>query len=83
MTQRRIGMIGHLDHGKTSLAAALVRVLAHGIRVRENCSHCGGRGDVGPARTPEGDWEDQPCPRCAGSGEEPRGHGELTDGETR
>jgi hypothetical protein len=32
------------------------------------CNHCGGVGDVGPARSAEGDWLDQPCPKCAGSG---------------
>lgn len=33
---KKIGIIGHLDHGKTSLTAALVRVMAAGIPVRDN-----------------------------------------------
>lgn len=32
------------------------------------CTYCGGQGDIGSAKSAEGDWLDQPCPRCGGSG---------------
>lgn len=32
---KKLGTIGRIDHGKTSLTAALVRVLASGVDVRE------------------------------------------------
>lgn len=37
-------------------------------KVIATCDHCSGHGDVGPARSSEGDWLDQPCPKCAGTG---------------
>lgn len=36
--------------------------------VAKMCPDCDGRGDIGPARSAEGDWLDQPCPRCHGVG---------------
>jgi DnaJ-class molecular chaperone len=38
------------------------------VKVKVQCSRCGGTGDEGPARTPEGDWLDQPCRKCLGAG---------------
>jgi hypothetical protein len=32
------------------------------------CPECDGHATVGPARSAEGDWLDQPCPHCGGSG---------------
>lgn len=32
------------------------------------CDFCGGDGYGSPARTPQGDIEEQPCPKCAGRG---------------
>lgn len=32
------------------------------------CELCDGAGEIGPAKTPEGDYIEQPCPRCVGTG---------------
>lgn len=47
-------------------------------RLRNPCTYCGGQGDIGPARSAEGDWLDQPCPKCLCSGCAGRSSGELT-----
>lgn len=56
---KRTGTIGHIDHGKTSLTAALVRVLAAGVDVREH-RPCTCHPDDNPPR---------PCPRRYAYGE--------------
>lgn len=32
------------------------------------CEFCDGHGYGNPARTPQGDIEEQPCPKCKGEG---------------
>lgn len=38
------------------------------VKLEVRCDYCGGQGDIGPAKTPEGDWIDQPCLKCLGAG---------------
>lgn len=38
------------------------------VELEMKCNYCGGKGDIGPAKSAEGDWLDQPCPECGGKG---------------
>lgn len=58
--QAKIALIGHVDHGKTSLAAAVQKMLAEKSDedfASPDCSGCGG-GEKVPANV---DWN---CPVC-------------------
>ena len=71
---KRFQIVGHIDHGKASLAAALTRVIAHGIDMC--CGACRGRGEVGGFDHSENAYRTEACPACGGTGKAKRGDGE-------
>jgi DnaJ-class molecular chaperone len=38
------------------------------VKTKVKCDDCRGSGNGRTAKTPEGDWVDEPCPTCGGMG---------------